>query len=199
MNPESTPHKINTPYGVLYVAVAPAKQDRFYDTDRRTDVTVLVPRLRIASDAAFEADPNAAEHWTIRGRAYGVHQLYYFRDLTHVVYSNGRRGGRWHLEDNPHRGGFRNDKRLPVEFGTATYEMMDLLVTNALNCFAADRPGWTQFSEYLHLTDQEKSARCEASRLETELHRAVEKANDFAGRAWELGAKLPDWCLDAGA
>lgn len=197
MNPDSTPHRISTPYGALYLSIRRARQDHFHE-EGRGDVTELVPRIRVASDASFEADPNATDHWTIRARAYAVHNVYYFKDLTHVEYSDGRRGDRWHAEDAPYRGGFRNDRRQPVDFRTATWDLMDKAVTAALDSFAADRPEWGRYSEYLYQRAQEETARMEIVQLESELDRKRGEADAFTCRAQALAVDLPGWCFGLG-
>ncbi len=188
MNPESTPHKLDTPYGVLYVAVMRTKEDSFRDTERG-NVMELRPRVRVASDVCFEANPAAASHWTIRGRAYAVHRTYTFQDLAHITYNNGVNAGRWHPENNPNHGGFRNATRKPVEFRTPTYDLMETAVTDALDSFAADHPDWAVFSEYLYRAAKEGSARMEAAQAKRELDAALTRADAFAMEAEEYFTK----------
>ena len=191
MNPESTPHKVNTPYGVLYVAVMSVKEDSFHDSERG-NVTELRPRIRVASDSAFEADPSGSDHWTIRGRAYAVHRTYWFHDMSHITYTNGGNAGRWHSEANPNHGGFRNSMRKPVEVRTPTRDLMEKAVENALDSFATAYPDWVKFSEYLYLTAKEDLARMRAVQAEKELAAAQTEEGSFARQANDVARTLPD-------
>lgn len=174
MNPETTPVTIDTPYGVLYVAVMDAMEDSFHDSERG-NVTELRPRLRVASDPTFKADPDHADHWTIRRRAYALH---------HTVYLWDRRkhdGGLWHRESSPYRGGFRNDRRDQVGFWTATYDLMDAALSTALDTFAAKHEGWEELSRYLLLKYKHDREVSQAESLWKEAGEHAAKAVDLAG------------------
>lgn len=152
MNPETVPVKIDTEHGPLYVAVMEAREDSFHDSERG-NVTEVRPRVRVASDPTFEADPQADDHWTIRRRAYAVHQTFYLWDRT--MHANG---DLWHKESSPYAGGYRNDRRGQVEFRTATWELMHMATVKALGEFAAQYKGWEELSRYLlvkHKHDRE--------------------------------------------
>lgn len=148
-NTPTTPVTVDTKYGKLYVSVAQADPHSYHDSERG-NVTDLRPLVWIASDPGFEADPDAADHWTIRGRAYAVHYHVFFEDRTGIEYANGYKGERWHRDSyTPYRGGFRTDRRAPVEYSTKTYDLMWEAVTEALDAFAEQHPGWDRFSVYL--------------------------------------------------
>lgn len=180
MNPETSPVVVDSPYGKLYVAVIRAEEDRIHDSERGW-VTELRPRVRVASDPGFEADPSHADHWTIRGRAYAVHQTVYRHDLRHVVYGNGANGGLWHTQESPHRGGFRNDKRRQVEFRTPTWDLMRNTMHAALDEFHRTNKGWEEFSTYLLLKGKRDSEVNEAVRLRAEASEHETRAVRLAG------------------
>jgi hypothetical protein len=174
MTPESDPYKVTTPFGPLYLAVMPATMDTFWDNNTR--VTALRPRIRVASDPAFEADPAHPDHFTIRGRVYGVHRSFRFWP-GHIS------GDHWHKEDPPHGGGYRNDKRKLVEFQTPTYNNIDAAVIAALDAFATDNPEWPHFSEYLYWDGKENAARAEARDLERQAREQLVKAAEYLAKA----------------
>ncbi len=158
-NTQSTPVAIETKFGTLYVAVACADERSYHDSERG-DVTDLRGELWIATDPGFEADPNAAQHWTIRGRAYAVHY--------HVV----RDRGQWHRSHVPYGGGFRNDRKSPVEFNTKTWDLMWEATVKALNTFHKQHSGWEEMSRYMLHESNESRARSKAedARREAEGH-----------------------------
>lgn len=191
MKTPTTPVRMDTPHGPLYIAVTAAKRYSYHDSERG-NVTELRPYLRIASDAAFEADPNAADHWTIRRRSYGVHWVMFFEDRTHIEYASGLKGERWHQNDHtPDQGGFRNDKRHPVGFDTATYDLMWDAVTAALDAFASAHPAWADLSRYLlHVADMD-GAHIVADTAQREYERAVDEARMHENLANDVFASLP--------
>lgn len=187
MNTQTSPVQVKTAYGTLYVAVAAADRHSYHDTERG-NVTDLRPEVWVASDPEFTADPGAAEHWTIRGRAYGVHY--------HVI-SEMRSDGRWHRSHTPYAGGFRNDRRGPVEFRTKTFDLMWEAVTTALDEFAARYPAWEDVSRYLLLAGDAAAAESRAAdaRREAEKHDASAadsraRAERFANAAAKSGITL---------
>jgi hypothetical protein len=180
MNPETNPVTVDTPYGKLYVAVISATEDVHYQSGEGRVVDVS-PRVRVATDPTFEADPGHADHWTIRRRAYAVHKTLYFRDLTHIEYSNGNNGGRWQAEESPYKGGFRNDRRAQVEYGTKTWDMMRDAVHDALDKFAAAHPGWEDFSRYLLLKGKHDRRISEAVDLRVQADKEQAEAEKLAG------------------
>lgn len=192
MKTETTPVKVDTTHGPLYIAVMPADRHSYYDSERG-DVTDLRPFLRIATDPAFEADPTHTDHWTIRGRAYAVHYEVFFEDRTGIECANGYQGERWHRSGyTPYRGGFRNDRRGPVEFGTATYTAMWAAVVDALDTFDASHPGWMELSRFLLLragaageADRAEEARQQAAKHDAEAVR-------LSRVAAEHSVKVPD-------
>ena len=187
----TTPVAMHTRYGLLYVAVIEADRHSYRDTDRG-DVTDIRPRVRVATDPTFDADPTHAHHWTIRGRAYAVHNTYYFQDLTHVKYSPGSFGKRWHKESSPHRGGLRNDGGHQVPYGTTTFDQMTAAVVTALDAFADVHPGWTDLSRYLlHRSDAAMASfRAAEARKEADEHEETAAAHADAAHA--VGASVPD-------
>jgi len=191
MNPETTPQTIDTPYGKLHIAVIPATEDSFHSMGRG-NVTEIRPRLRIASDPTFEADPNHADHWTIRRRAYAVHETLYFHDMTHVEYANGYKGQRWHSESNPYRGGYRNDRRGQVEYHTKTWDMMRDAVRAALDEFAKANPAWGEFSTYLLLKDRHDRESGKAADLRKEAAEHEAKADKLSAQTAPMLAGLPE-------
>lgn len=171
-NTQSTPVVVDTTFGKLYIAVANADPRSYHDSDRG-NVTDLRGELWIATDAGFDADPNAADHWTIRGRAYAVHY--------HVV----KYRGEWLRSHTPYNGGFRNDRRGQVEFRTKTWEQMWDAVESALNAFDKQHPGWEDLSRFMLHQSDEGSARGKAADARREAgkhdetaegHRAVKEA-----------------------
>ncbi|MFC4507039.1 MULTISPECIES: hypothetical protein [Streptomyces] len=191
MNPETNPVTVETSYGKLYVAVLSAKEDSFHDSERGY-VTELRPRVRVASDPTFEADPRHVEHWTIRNRAYAVHETVYYRDLSDVSSASGTNLDLWHSEDSPHMGGFRNDRRRQVEYRTATYDLMRQVVANALDVFSKDHEGWEDFSVYLLLKRKRDSQMDESARLHKEAAEHEAKGEKFEQEAAPLYDVLPD-------
>lgn len=181
-----------TDFGPLFVSVTQAKAETHYDVDQRRDVAVLRPRLYVASDPAFEADPDADDHWLIRRRRYGVLRLYNFRDLTHLEYADGRRGDRWHAENNPNRGGYRNDRRGQVEFQTTTWNQMNAAVLMALEAFAEMFPQWGELSLYLLAKAEEESNDLEISRVRAELSKLADRAASCALATVAAGERTPD-------
>lgn len=150
------PVTLDTTYGPLYIAVSPARRHSYHDM-KRGNVTDLRPMLRVAADPEFTGDASAAEHWTIRRRAYGVHWRIFFEDRTRIEYADGRRGERWHRE-RPYDGGFRTDHGGSVEFGAKTWALMWAAVTAALDAFDAAHPGWGDLSRYLmHVADRDQA------------------------------------------
>lgn len=180
----TAPVAMHTRYGLLYVAVIEADRHSYHDTDRG-DVTDIRPRVRAATDPTFDADPAHADHWTIRGRSYAVHNTYYFQDLTHVF------GERWHKESSPYGGGFRNDSG-QVPYSTATYDQMAAAVVTALDAFADAHSGWTDLSRYLlHRSDTATALyRAEQARKEAEQHEETGAAH--AAAAFKVRTSIPD-------
>lgn len=178
MNPETNPIKVYTPLGPLHIAVIGADEETYYE-HKRGHQTDIRPRVRVATDPTFEADPDHPDHWTIRRRAYAVHRTFFFEDRTHVVYDNGVNAGRWHHETAPYRGGYRNDRRGQVEFGTKTYDLMDKTVTAALDEFAADYPEWADFSVYLLLANKRDRAHTESTELRRQAAEAERRAAEM--------------------
>lgn len=186
MKTQTTPVQVETAYGTLYVAVAAADRHSYHDMERG-DVVDLRPEVWVASDPEFTGDPGVDRHWTIRGRAYAVHY--------HVI-SEGRTDGRWHRSHTPYGGGFRNDRRGPVEFGTKTFDLMWDAVATALDSFAARHPKWEDVSRYLLLSHDAASAEGKAAnaRREAEEHDAT--AADFRAQAKRFAAVLPGSGID---
>lgn len=180
MKTQTTPVQVKTAYGALFIAVAAADRHSYHDMERGS-VTDLRPELWVASDPEFEADPAAEQHWTIRGRSYGVHY--------HVILED-RRDGRWHRHHAPYAGGFRNDRRGPVEFGTKTFDLMWDAVTTALDNFAASHPGWEDVSRYLLHANDARAAefRAAEARKEAEQHEAA--AAEHRARAERFAAAV---------
>lgn len=190
MKTETTPVRLTTPYGPLYVAVMRADRYSYHDTERG-NVTDLRPFLRIATDAAFSGDPKADDHWTIRGRSYAVHYEILFEDRTKIRAYPGYEGERWHRNHTPHGGGFRNDVRNPIEFNAKTFTLMWDTVTKALDTFDATYPGWQDLSRYL-LHEGESNAerfRADQARKEAKAHDA--KADQSAIDAATIAADIP--------
>lgn len=160
MQTTTTPMQMDTVLGPLFVSVTAAKNFRHYDVDQREDVNILRPRLYVSTNTQFEGDADNSEHWTLRGRPYSVLRLYNFLDLTHLRYNNGSDGGRWHAEDNPHGGGYRNPKNRTVEARTPAHDLMDATVLMTLDTFATQYPQWGELSNYL---------RCKAATESTDL------------------------------
>jgi hypothetical protein len=152
----------------------PAKMERFWDDGK--DVTALRPRIRVATDPTFEADPAADDHFIIRGRAYAVHRSFYFQ-------ANHHTGDPWQMEDAPYRGGYRNDRRAPVEFSQKTWDVINAAVIAALDAFVADHPEWRHFSEYLYWDGKENAARAEARDLERQARERLVKAAEYLAKA----------------
>lgn len=182
MNTETTPIRFTTLYGPLYIAVMRANLSEWNDTERG-NVSELRPRLRIASDPAFEADPAAEDHWTIRGRAYAVHY-----EILH-----NRRSGEWERGDHtPYQGGFRKANRGPVAFRTATWDAMWEEVIRALDTFDATHPGWKNLSSYLHYRGQCDSHEFKAAQLRREAADEESKALTFAAEAASCAGGVPE-------
>ena len=159
---ESTPVCVDTPLGPLHVAVMHAERRSWHEVGKG-DVTALRPMLRVATDPTFEADPNHADHFTYRRRAYAVH---------YEVYCEERNGERWHRGGRaPYAGGFRNDRRGEVEWRTATFDALWQAVTAGLDAFAAATPGWEGLSRYMLLHSEVSAATSEAA----DLRRKAEK------------------------
>ncbi|MEU7278730.1 hypothetical protein AB0A69_08070 [Streptomyces sp. NPDC045431] len=190
MNPETNPVTVDTRYGKLLVAVSSAKEDSFHDWERG-NVTELRPRVRIASDPTFEADPGHVDHWTIRGRAYAVHQTVYFRDLSKADYASGTNLDLWHSEESPYRGGFRNDRRAQVEYRTKTYDLMRQAVADALDVFAKEHQGWDDFSVYLLKASKRDSEMSKYARLLKEAEEHKVQGEKFDQEAAPLYESLP--------
>lgn len=195
MKVDTDPIKLDTPLGALYVAVTTAKEDSFHDRGRGL-VTELRPRLWVSTTPDFEADPHHAEHLTIRGRAYAVLRSFYFHDLSHITYDNGVNAGRWHRESAPHRGGYRTDRGAPVEFRTATYELIDDTVTAALDAFAAAHPQWGELSCYLLLISQHRSEQGTAAVLRSQAAEHEARAVELYREAEPLINALPEALTD---
>lgn len=177
MNTQTTPVQVETPYGTLFVAVAAADRHSYYDMERGS-VTELRPEVWVASNSDFQGDPGAEQHWTIRGRAYAVHY--------HMIREE-RRIGHWHKSFTPDAGGFRNDRRAPVEFGTPTWDKMWDALTTALDDFAARHPEWENISRYLRFhhdaesaADRAADARREAAKHDAEAEEHRSRAAHFA-------------------
>jgi hypothetical protein len=192
---ETTPIKFTTLYGPLYIAIARANLHEYYRTGRG-NVAELRPCLRVASDPAFEADPAAEDHWTIRGRAYAVHYKIYFEDFTGVEYDNGYQGERWHTDSAPYKGGFRNAKRDEVEFRTKTRDLMWEETVRALDTFDAQNPGWKNLSSYLYYLGQAASHESQAAGLRREAADHDTKALAFAADAATCAGGTPEPLLN---
>jgi hypothetical protein len=170
---------METKYGALYIAIEPADEYSYRDTERG-NVIELRPQLRVCTAPEFEADA-VAEHWTIRGRAYTIHDFMIF---------DARRDGRWHRLRSPYMGGFRNDRRGPVEFRTATFDLMRDTVVTALDEFAARHPGWEDVSRYLLHSNKATGAELAAMEARREAERYDAEAAEFRTRAEPFAAAL---------
>lgn len=159
MKTQSKPVAVETTFGKLYVAVANA-DPHSYHAMGRGNVTDLRPELWVATDAEFEADPNAADYWTIRGRAYA---LYY-----QVI----RWRGEWQRSHTPYNGGFRDDRRGQVKFQTKTWDQMWEAVVEGLDAFHRQTPGWEALSVYmLHAANESgEQGKAATARREAEGH-----------------------------
>ncbi len=177
-NPQSTPIVIDTTFGKLYIAVANADPKSYNDSERG-DVTDLRGELWIATDAGFDADPNADDHWTIRGRAYAVHY--------HVV----KYRGEWLRSHTPYDGGFRNDRRGQVEFRTKTWEQMWEAVEGALNTFDRQHPGWEDLSRFMLHQSNEDGARGDAITARREAEQHDRTAEGHCARKETAGKLVP--------
>jgi hypothetical protein len=192
----TTPVTFATLYGPLYIAVEQADPYSYHDTERG-NVTDLRPMLRVASDPAFEADPDAADHWTIRGRAYAVHYKVFFEDRTHIEYANGYREGRWHRDGYvPFGGGFRNDRRGPVDRHTKTFNLMWEETVRALDTFDVQTPGWMDLSRYLYHRGMQASEEGKAAALRAEAEGHDARALKAGSEAAKLAVALPPAVLD---
>lgn len=183
MQTPTTPVVVETKYGKLYIVVARAERDSYHDMERGS-VTDLRPVVWAASDPAFTANPNAAEHWTIRGRAYAVHH--------HLFY-----GGRglvtqgWNRDSPPYAGGFRADHGGQVERTSKTFDLMWEATTTALDTFHADYPGWEELSRYLLLNGDGNSAHEAAEQARAEAVEQDKVAEEFRVMAARIAASLP--------
>lgn len=165
MKTHTTPVTVDTKLGKLYMAVATASEESHQETGRGR-VTEIVPSLWVATDPEFETVP-AAEYWTIRGRAYGVH------------YHLSRKFGKWTRGTiTPYGGGFRNDRQGPVEFRTKTWEAMWDAVQEGADAFARMHPRWGELSTYLlhrsntiSAEERAEAARKQAKEADTEAER----------------------------
>jgi hypothetical protein len=187
-NTQSTPVSVDTKFGKLYLAVATADARNYHDM-KRGNVTDLRPELWVATDAGFDADPSAADHWTIRGRAYAVHY--------HII----RDRNEWIRSHVPYAGGFRNDRRGQVEVRTKTWDLMWDALTEGLDAFAKAYPGWEELSRYmLHSSDEDRARRkAEEARREAVKHDEIADKHrivrDKAGRLVPTSvlALFPGW------
>lgn len=178
MRTQTSPVLVETKYGTLYVAVASADR-RSYRDMKRGDVTDLRPEVWVSTTPQFDADPGAEQHWTIRGRAYAVRCDVIFEERT---------DGTWHRIRTPYAGGFRNDRRGEVEFGTKTFDLMWEAVVTALDAFAARHPGWEDVSRYLLFSgdaaraeSRAADARKEAAKHDADAANARMQGERFAG------------------
>lgn len=174
MIPETTPITFETKYGTLYVAVMAAREDSYHDRDRG-NVIELRPRVRVASDPTFKADPKHEQHWTIRRRAYAVHQTFYLWDRT----MHG--GDLWHKESAPYPGGYIDDRGGSVDFRTATWDLMDETVRAVLVEFHARFTGWEELSRYLLLKYKHDSEASKAEYLRAQANKHEAEAMKLAG------------------
>ena len=165
---ETTPVRIETPFGPLHIAVMPAE---------RGNVTELRPMLRVATDPTFEADPAHIDRFTYRRRAYAVHYEVYFADRTHME------GERWHRSHAPYGGGIRNDVRGVVTWRTPTFDALWQAVTAGLDAFAAATPGWGGLSRYMLLASEADAATSKAADLRREAAKEEEKAANLIEQA----------------
>jgi hypothetical protein len=187
-NTPTIPAVVDTKYGRLYIAVAPADRDNYHDIERG-NVTDLLPRLYVATDPAFEANPNADDHWTIRGRAHAVHYQIHYR-------KHAANGKLWHRALTPNAGGFRKTNGGQVEFRSATYGQMWEALTTALDTFADTHAGWQALSHYLLLSGDGNTAQQAAEQARTEAAKQDKIAGDFFRQAGAVGAKLAPALLD---
>jgi len=193
----TTPLRYDTPHGTLYLAVTTAMPDNFHEVDGRGDVTELRPRVHVATNPDFEANPNHPDHWTIRRRAYALAATFYLHDLSHVRYSNGYTGGRWHTNSRTGlAGGYVNDRGNKVEYQSATYDLMDKAVTDTLDAFHAEHPQWVELSIYLRLAADHDSAMKEADRLRKEADEAQARGDRLWAEAAPMINALPETLTD---
>lgn len=191
MIPESKPFELETPLGKLYVSVIDASEYHYYRTGHGK-VTELRPRVRVGTDPAFETDhTSGAQHWTIRRRAYTVHRTFYFNDLSHIEYSNGANGDRWHKESAPHQGGYRNDRGGQVEFDTATYNQINDAVITALDKFAEGNPQWADMSVLLLLRIKRNRELSKAAQAHKEAEAAEAEASKLAADMDPIFQRMP--------
>ncbi len=191
MKTRTQPLRVSTPLGDLFVAVHDAAAHRHYDVDAREDVTVIRPRLYVGTDPGFTGSAGAS-YWKIRGRSYAVLRFYNFLDLTHIKYSTGKNAGRWHAEDNPNGGGYRNQQDKQVEFRTPTYELMDKTVEQALDVFAEEHPAWGELSTYLRSLSIVHTSQGEAARLNHELTELGSRLSVQLSVLDEAASRTPD-------
>jgi len=194
MKTETTATEIETPLGTLYVAVRFAREDSWHDSEQGY-VTEMRPRVFVSSSPDFEADTKAAEHWTIRGREYGVQAVFYFQPPT--PYNKNH----WHADHKDWRGdGYLNDRGIKLDWSTATSKLIDETVRTALDTFAAEHPDWAELSKWLRLAAEENKLRADAIALRRQADKMIEQANAVASKATPLyravSPKLLDTVID---
>lgn len=195
MKTETIPVRMDTQYGPLYVAVMYAREDQYHDMERG-NITELLPRVRVASDPDFEADPNHADHWTIRRRAYAVHNTLVWKDRSAAEYASGTARDFWHHESSPFGRGYHNDRRTQVEFRTATYDLMWDAELAALETFAAEYPQWQELSTLMRFKGQRDRHAAEAADLMRQAEREKAAADRYREQAAPLFDALPSSLLD---
>lgn len=191
MKMPTRPITLHTEYGALFVSVVAAIEQRHYDVDERRDVVTIQPQVYVSSTPEFAADPQTEDHWVIRKRRYAVLHKFRFHDLSHLANADGVPGNRWHMEDTPDRGGYRNDRHAPVQVLSATWDLMDAAVTDALDAFDSAHPAWRDLSLYLWHKERQASAELKAARLRTELAKAEEKAQRYDEQGTAVAANTP--------
>lgn len=196
MIPESTPAIVETPYGKLYISVIPAREESFHMVDRG-NVKEFRPMLRVASDPGFEASYASADHWTIRGRAYGVHEVMFFNDLSHVSYASGTAGDFFHPDHKDYYvEGYRNDRGSKVDYDSKTHKLMREAVENACAQFAEENPGWDDLSIYMHLAYKRGREEREAASLRREAEEHDAKAREYSNQEIAVLDKVPNFLKD---
>lgn len=196
MIPETKPAIIETPYGKLYISIIPAREESFHMVDRG-NVKEFRPMLRVASDPTFDADIHHEEHWTIRGRAYGVHEVMFFEDRSQTSYASGTAGDFFHPDHKDYYvEGYRNDRGSKVDYGSKTHKMIREAVENACAQFAEENPGWDDLSVYLHLAYKRGREEREVADLRRQAKEHDAKAREYSEKEIAVLDKVPNFLKD---
>jgi hypothetical protein len=164
-------HEVEIESGTLYIQILRAERKTYSGGfSGREDTEEIQGRVWLATDPQFEGDP-ALGFVKVRGRKYTI-------DYQVKKVRAPKPEHTWTRESN-YTGGYRNEKKQPVDYQAKAWDSLDGMLHEALDKFAAEHPEWVK----------------ESTRLlfESEVAKNVYKATELRKEADKHNAEAEKW------